>query len=86
MACGTPVLASRVGGVSELVVADRTGWLFEPGDDDALTSRLAFVLAHPGQVRSMRPAARRVAEDRVSPDKVSAELKVCFSSGMPLRG
>src|SRR6267378_3566022 len=66
MACGTPVLASRVGGVSELVVADQTGWLFEPGDDDALTSRLAFVLAHPGQVRAMRPAARQIAEDRVS--------------------
>ena len=80
MACGTPVLASRVGGVSELVVTDQTGWLYEPGDDDALTSRLAFVLAHPEQVRSMRRAARHMAEDHVSPDKVCAELKACFSS------
>jgi glycosyltransferase involved in cell wall biosynthesis len=83
MACGTPVLASRVGGVSELVVADRTGWLCEPGDDDALTSRLAFILAHPGQVRAMRPAARQIAEERVSPDRVSAELKACFSWARP---
>jgi len=86
MACGTPVLASRVGGVGELVVADRTGWLLEPGDDDALTSRLAFVLAHPGPVRAMRPAVRQMAEDRVSPDRVSAELKACFPSRTPLRG
>ena len=85
MACGTPVLASRVGGVSELVVVGQTGWLCEPGDDDALTRHLAFVLAHPGQVRSMRHAARQMAEDRVSPDRVSAELKSCFSSRMPLR-
>jgi len=86
MACGTPVLASRVGGVSELVVADETGWVFEPGDDDALKSRLDFVLAHPEQIRSMRPAARHMAEDRVAPEKISAELKACFAPGLPLRG
>jgi glycosyltransferase involved in cell wall biosynthesis len=84
MACGTPVLASRVGGVSELVVPDRTGWLVEPGDDDALARRLAFVLGHPEQVRSMRHAARLAAEARVAPERISAELKACFSSGLSL--
>jgi glycosyltransferase involved in cell wall biosynthesis len=78
MACGTPVLASRIGGVSELVVADRTGWLFEAGDDAALTSRLAFVFTNPSEVRAMRPNVRRMAECRVSPERVAADLKSCF--------
>jgi glycosyltransferase involved in cell wall biosynthesis len=79
MACGTPVLASRVGGVSELVVDGQTGWLFAAGDDRALTAGLAYVLAHPEAVASLRAQCRRVAEARVSPEAVAAALKPCFS-------
>jgi glycosyltransferase involved in cell wall biosynthesis len=78
-ACGTPVLASRVGGVSELVVHGQTGWLFEAGDDEALARHLAFVTSHPDVVRSMRTGARRTAQARVSPAVVAAALKKCFS-------
>jgi glycosyltransferase involved in cell wall biosynthesis len=79
LACGTPVLASDVGGVSELVVTDETGWLVPPGDDDALRAGLSLVLAHPEVVASMRDGARRKAEDRVSPAVVTAQLRECFS-------
>jgi glycosyltransferase involved in cell wall biosynthesis len=82
MACGAPVLASRVGGVGELVVEDDTGWLVPPGDDDALRAGLSFVLAHPQAVASMRPRARRLAEERVSPTVVATELQRCFAEVM----
>ena len=78
MACGTPVLASSVGGVGELVVDGRTGWLFPPGDDAALGARLAFALEHPDVTARMRPAARRIAEARVSAEAVAVELRRCF--------
>ena len=32
MACGLPILAARLGGVSEVVREDETGWLFSPTD------------------------------------------------------
>jgi glycosyltransferase involved in cell wall biosynthesis len=79
MACGTPVLASRVGGVAELVVDGLTGWLLEPGDDAALAACLAFVFTHPDVVASMRPQARAMAESRVAPPVVAAALRQCFS-------
>jgi glycosyltransferase involved in cell wall biosynthesis len=78
MACGTPVLASRVGGVGELVIEGQTGWLTAPGDDAGLEAGLSFVLTHPQSVASMRPRVRSVAEARVSPAVVAAALRECF--------
>ena len=45
MACGLPVVATRVGGVPELV-DERTGLLVEPGSSEALASGIAQMLDH----------------------------------------
>jgi glycosyltransferase involved in cell wall biosynthesis len=45
MACGTPVIASRIGGLAEVVVDGETGFLVDPGDVTALENRLALVLS-----------------------------------------
>jgi len=79
MACGTPVLASRVGAVPEMVVDGRTGWLWAPGDDVALLRRLGEALARPERLRAMRPAARAMAEARVAPAVVLETLRRCLS-------
>ena len=79
-ACGTPVLASRVGGVPELVEEGVTGWLVEPEDDAALAARIAFVLERPDEVRALRPAARAAAEARVAPAVVGPQLREAFGA------
>jgi len=78
MLCGTPVLASDVGAISELVVDGKTGWLFEAGDDSGLVRALTEVLEHPARAAAMRPYVRRVAEDRLSPRLVAPALCECF--------
>jgi glycosyltransferase involved in cell wall biosynthesis len=78
MACGTPVVAARVGGVGELVVDGETGWFLPPGDDEALTSALAAILADREAVAAMRPRARKMAETRVAHSVVAADLRRCF--------
>ena len=45
MASGTPVVASRIGGLAEVVVDGETGFLVEPGDREALGDRLALLLS-----------------------------------------
>jgi glycosyltransferase involved in cell wall biosynthesis len=45
MASGTPVVASRIGGLAEVVADGETGFLVEPGDLAALHDRLALVLS-----------------------------------------
>ena len=63
MACGLPVIGSRVGGIQYSVEDGRTGFLVEPRDHDALARRLAQVFSDPS-VRDMlgRRARRRAFE------------------------
>jgi len=44
LACGTPVIASDVGGCSEVVRDGKTGYLIPVGDVDALTDRIKYLL------------------------------------------
>ncbi len=45
MSHGKPVIASRIGGISEIVLHEETGFLFEPGDTDELAEYLKILLA-----------------------------------------
>ena len=58
MACGLPVVASRVGGVPEIVRDGVDGLLFPPGHAAALASALRLLLAGPARRRSMGGRAR----------------------------
>ncbi len=65
MACETAVVASRVGGIPEIVVDGETGYLvdYEPGDEEPFVRRLAErideVLRDPELARRMGVAGRR---------------------------
>jgi D-inositol-3-phosphate glycosyltransferase len=48
MACGTPVIASEVGGLAFLVRDGETGFHVPSRDPDALAERIHFLLAKPG--------------------------------------
>ncbi len=72
MACGTPVVASRVGGIPEVVQDGETGWLVEPGDPAALARALQAALADPARARRMGAAGRRRVEAHFSWDRIAA--------------
>lgn len=58
MATGLPVIATTVGGNSELVVDGETGFLVPPGDPAAIAERLAFYRDHPDALARHGQAAR----------------------------
>ena len=71
MAAGKPVVASRVGGLTELVEDQVTGYLIPPGDVDALVKRLEALITNPDLRKEMgRRGSQRVGE------KYSAETMV----------
>ena len=55
---GTPVVASKLGSMAELVKDGRTGVHFQPGDADDLANKVTKLLANPKQLAAMRHAVR----------------------------
>ena len=72
MACGLPIVASRVGGVREVIEHQRTGVLVPPGDARALGYALLDLVQWSGHARTMGRAARTAVEARHSLDRMVA--------------
>ncbi|HEU5182770.1 MAG TPA: glycosyltransferase family 4 protein [Candidatus Polarisedimenticolia bacterium] len=75
MASGLPSVATRVGGIPELVRDDVTGRLVAPGDVAGLTSALDDLVRDGAQRRAMGRAARREAEARFSRRRMAGQLE-----------
>jgi glycosyltransferase involved in cell wall biosynthesis len=57
LAAGTPVVATRVGGVPEVVHDGENGLLVEPGDVAALEAAIRRLFTEPGLLERLRAAA-----------------------------
>jgi glycosyltransferase involved in cell wall biosynthesis len=75
MAVGTPVVATRVGGLAEVVQDGVTGRLVEPGDPEALVAAVREVLARRGEMgEAARAHAQRFGADAYA-DRVEALIR-----------
>jgi glycosyltransferase involved in cell wall biosynthesis len=63
-ATGTPVIASRIGSLEEVIEDGATGLLARPGDAADLAGRLRWASDHPAEMRQMGSAARLAYETR----------------------
>lgn len=61
MACGRPVVASRTGGLAEVVTDGTIGYLVPPADHLSLAQRMAQLLLEPARAVAMGQAARQEA-------------------------
>lgn len=71
MACGTPVVATGVGGIREVVVHDETGWLVPPADPPALAAAMRALLAQPERAAAFGRAGRRRVEEQFSWERIA---------------
>lgn len=80
MAHAKPIVASRIGGIPELVRDGVTGLLFEPKNSRELSSRLRTLLDDSGLRTKLGKEARRVAETEYSLSKHGDALLSLYES------
>lgn len=73
-ACGTPVVAARLGALAELVDAGRTGLHFAPRDPADLAAAVGWAWQHEKRLEDMGRAARAEYEARYTPARNLEQL------------
>lgn len=68
LACGIPILASDLGGVSEIIRNRETGILFKAGDSDDLAEKIKLVIHSKNNLRKMRENVLKEYEEKYTPD------------------
>ena len=86
MACQVPVVATRVGGMTEIVEEGKTGILVESGNAPELAKAILYILSDEDLMKRMRNAARERAGELFSWDKIADDLlcqykKICDFNG-----
>jgi N-acetyl-alpha-D-glucosaminyl L-malate synthase BshA len=70
MACEVPVIASRVGGLPEVIELGTTGFLHAPDDLDGMIETAVALLSDPALHRRVAAAARQSVTERFCTDRV----------------
>ncbi|HEY7650338.1 MAG TPA: glycogen synthase [Methylomirabilota bacterium] len=82
MACGTPVVASAVGGILEVVENGVTGLLVPPGRPDQLAQALNRVLGDRALAQGLGQAGRRRVEERFSWASVAERTERVYAAAI----
>jgi glycosyltransferase involved in cell wall biosynthesis len=78
MAAGLPVLASRVGGLPEVVIDGDNGLLIPPQDPEALAAALARLLDDPAWAQKLGANARRQVAEHYSLERLGREINEIY--------
>jgi glycosyltransferase involved in cell wall biosynthesis len=78
LANGTPVIASRIGGLTEVVEDGVSGFLFAPGDAGDLAAKLRQVRQDPQMALQMGRQALRRAREKLSPETHAQRLVAIY--------
>ena len=82
MASRLPIIATRVGGNSELIESGMTGTLVAPSNSEALARAMLGYFSDRGTARRHAKAARRVAENRFSLTKMASDYATMYERAL----
>lgn len=81
-----PVVASRAGGIVDVVRDGETGWLVDPGDAELLATRLLEVASNPDAARRVAARGKLEAAKRFSWERILEQTEGVYRSAVEARG
>jgi N-acetyl-alpha-D-glucosaminyl L-malate synthase BshA len=78
MACCVPAIATRVGGVPELIEHQVNGLLYEVGDIDGMAAGGLSLLTDPDRLEAMSAAARKTAQDKFCASRIIPQYEAYY--------
>lgn len=74
MASGRPIIATRVGGLPEIIQDGKNGFLTPPGDHEKLAEKIVQLLSNPKMANEMGFLGRKIAVENYSWDTVAEQI------------
>jgi glycosyltransferase involved in cell wall biosynthesis len=79
LACATPVLATNVGGLPEVIIEDKTGWLINPKSSEEIGSNLQALVRMDREIlKQMGLAGRGMVENKYSWESVAKRVSIRY--------
>jgi glycosyltransferase involved in cell wall biosynthesis len=82
MAAAKAVVATRVGGVADIVEHERTGLLVPPRNPEALGDALIRLAADPAERSRMGSAGRDAVTGRYSTERLVGDIAALYADGL----
>jgi len=71
-----PVIATRVGGIPELMIDGETGFLVNQGDHEDLIQKIQLLFNDQGMRKNMGVLGRKFVEKNFSWDNIAKQFKI----------
>ena len=71
MACGTPAVATRVGGVPEIIARPEAGAIVDERTPEAIARVIADLLANPPRAKRPAPSAEEFSWDATTEGQIN---------------
>jgi len=78
MACGLPVITTRVGGIRDAIVNEENGLLIDPAQDEQLLAAVVRMLENPSLRARLAAAGLETVRERYLPRSVAKQYKELF--------
>ncbi len=86
MALARPIVATRVGGVPEVVKDGINGFLVEPGDVEGFARKVKYLLSNPDLSRKMGLAGREIVVRNFACEKAVQRITEIYSTSLEEKG
>jgi glycosyltransferase involved in cell wall biosynthesis len=81
MACGTPIIATDVGGTGEIIEHQKNGWLVPFGDEGALSEALITIGKSPKLRRRFAVEGEKIVASRFNAERFISRIEEFYNQG-----